>query len=301
MPMTANRTTSRKSRHLLAKHRLVEDLVHRQEMPRHDLVESLVHNQTSGRTAQPARPPADGRGCQHPRSAARKKIACSPGTRLPRNAATRFSNCFPTTVREDLVGDASPQQRPKHASTPSSCTMAACARSPSTAATTSPTSSRSGSTWWRRRRRCANGSASISASNCRIRTDLTDLEASARFYVEDNGEVHLHSDFLLDTRGGIAQRRGRLHPAPGHPVLGAQRGTAGLPPAAAARPHPARLRHRRQGRAARPLCRRCRVFRRRAGGRLCRTGGGRQAGAEPAGDRRGSRARSCPTSPARKT
>ena len=29
---------------------------------------------------------------------------------------------------------------------------------------------------------------------------LTDLEASARFYVEDDGEVHLHSDFLLDTR-----------------------------------------------------------------------------------------------------
>ena len=30
--------------------------------------------------------------------------------------------------------------------------------------------------------------------------NLTDLEASARFYVEDNGEVHLHSDFLLDTK-----------------------------------------------------------------------------------------------------
>ncbi len=29
---------------------------------------------------------------------------------------------------------------------------------------------------------------------------LTDLEASARFYVEDDGEVHLHSDFLLETR-----------------------------------------------------------------------------------------------------
>jgi len=28
--------------------------------------------------------------------------------------------------------------------------------------------------------------------------DLTDLETSARFYVEDNDEVHLHSDFLLD-------------------------------------------------------------------------------------------------------
>jgi magnesium transporter len=30
---------------LLARHRLVEELVHRQEMPRHDLVESLVHKQ----------------------------------------------------------------------------------------------------------------------------------------------------------------------------------------------------------------------------------------------------------------
>ena len=28
---------------------------------------------------------------------------------------------------------------------------------------------------------------------------LNDLEASARFYLEDNGEIHLHSDFLLDT------------------------------------------------------------------------------------------------------
>ncbi|WP_374086950.1 CorA family divalent cation transporter [Methylomicrobium lacus] len=27
---------------------------------------------------------------------------------------------------------------------------------------------------------------------------LSDLEASARFYVEENGEIHLHSDFLLD-------------------------------------------------------------------------------------------------------
>jgi magnesium transporter len=33
-------------------------------------------------------------------------------------------------------------------------------------------------------------------------SSLTDLEASARFYVEDNGEIHLHSDFLLDTKEG---------------------------------------------------------------------------------------------------
>ncbi len=29
--------------------------------------------------------------------------------------------------------------------------------------------------------------------------DITDLEESARFYINDGGEVHLHSDFLLDT------------------------------------------------------------------------------------------------------
>lgn len=31
--------------------------------------------------------------------------------------------------------------------------------------------------------------------------DLTDLEASARFYMEENDEVHLHSNFLLDREG----------------------------------------------------------------------------------------------------
>ena len=35
----------REVQELLARHRLVENLVHRQEMPRHDLVESLVHKQ----------------------------------------------------------------------------------------------------------------------------------------------------------------------------------------------------------------------------------------------------------------
>ena len=32
-------------RNLLARHKLVEDLVHRQDMPHHDLVENLVHKQ----------------------------------------------------------------------------------------------------------------------------------------------------------------------------------------------------------------------------------------------------------------
>jgi magnesium transporter len=31
--------------------------------------------------------------------------------------------------------------------------------------------------------------------------ELTDIETSARFYVEENGGIHLHSDFLLDKEG----------------------------------------------------------------------------------------------------
>ncbi len=31
--------------------------------------------------------------------------------------------------------------------------------------------------------------------------ELTDIESSARFYVRENGEIHLHSDFLLDKEG----------------------------------------------------------------------------------------------------
>jgi magnesium transporter len=31
--------------------------------------------------------------------------------------------------------------------------------------------------------------------------DLTDLEASARHYIEESGEIHLHSDFLLEREG----------------------------------------------------------------------------------------------------
>jgi len=31
--------------------------------------------------------------------------------------------------------------------------------------------------------------------------ELTDIESSARFYIEENSEIHLHSDFLLDKEG----------------------------------------------------------------------------------------------------
>jgi hypothetical protein len=95
--------------------------------------------------------------------------------------------------------------------------------------------------------------------------ELTDLETSARFYVEEGDEVHL-------------QRRGGIHPAQGYLVLGAQRRVAGVPPAAFKGPRAIRLRIRSQGCAARPVCRRCGVFGQRAGRCLRRSGYCRQAG-----------------------
>ena len=41
-----------------------------------------------------------------------------------------------------------------------------------------------------------------------------DLEESARFYEEDNGELHIRSDFLIDDDEHAAQRARGLHPVP---------------------------------------------------------------------------------------
>ena len=82
--------------------------------------------------------------------------------------------------------------------------------------------------------------------------DLTDLEESARFYFEDDddgGDVHLHSDFLLEKKE-IAQRPGGLHPAQGHPVLGARGRAAGLSASAPPGSPPDRLCLGRNGYAA---------------------------------------------------
>ena len=51
--------------------------------------------------------------------------------------------------------------------------------------------------------------------------DETDLEVSTRFHIEENGELHLHSNFLLDREGNSRS----------HFVFAAQRGFAGVPAA----------------------------------------------------------------------
>ncbi len=61
-------------------------------------------------------------------------------------------------------------------------------------------------------------------------------------------------------RRPVARGDGGLHPGPQHAVLGAYRRPAGVPPGAHARALAARLDRRLHGRAARPVCDRCRVF-----------------------------------------
>ena len=181
---------------LLAKHRLVEDMVRRQETPRHDLVESLVHRQhivelrnlfarlptVTAAIILSALPEED-------RLVAWKEIA--------EERVDSILELLSDDIREDLVGDA------HHISTKVMVNTFELQNGrlrqitvdrPAQLATVKPI--------W----------VDLVAPTPRVREwvgkhfgleipdpeGLTDLEASARFYVEDNGEVHLHSDFLLD-------------------------------------------------------------------------------------------------------
>ncbi len=124
-----------------------------------------------------------------------------------------------------------------------------------------------------------------------------DIEESARFYEEDNGELHIRSDFLIDDDENprsvrvafILQPAQRRAAQPRRAVLDPRRGRAGVPPAAHARaPRPGPDRGR-QGSAAQALRRRRRVLGRHAGEHLRRARGRRQEGAVGQRQRRAGR------------
>jgi len=181
---------------LISRHKLVEDLVHRQDMPRHELVEGMVHQQNlvALQKKLDTLPAVD---------IARILEALPEEDRLMAWAQIREERgdsilmALADEVRADLVGDG------HHRSTRSMLNAFEL---------------RSG-----RLRQIPVGMpedlidlkpiwVDLVAPNDHVREwvgkyfglelpdpeSLTDLEASARFYVEDNGEVHLHSDFLLD-------------------------------------------------------------------------------------------------------
>jgi len=183
---------------LLAKHKLVEGLVHRQDMPHHDLVETLVHKQNRvelqrlldqlgtqfiARILEALS--ADDRQIvwqlvrDERKEEIRREIADFVRAELLIEVKSRSKNMMirvfdlhegrlrqiPVETKEDLA-EVKPiwvdlvRPEDEHLA-------------------------------W------AEEIFGIELPNPK---DLTDLETSARFYVEENGEVHLHSDFLLDRK-----------------------------------------------------------------------------------------------------
>jgi magnesium transporter len=182
---------------LLSRNRLVESLVNRQEMPKHGLIENLVHKQNLAELAKLL-------GRLDAVDIARILKALSPEDRLlawnevSENRHDAILLLLLDDIREELVN---------------------ATRRPTDKASLNAFELHNGRL---RQVQVANraGLANIKpiwvdlvAPSAEMRywvgeffglelpdpDSLTDLEASARFYVEDNGEIHLHSDFLLDT------------------------------------------------------------------------------------------------------
>jgi magnesium transporter len=185
-------------RNLLARHKLVENLVHRQDMPHHDLVETLVHKQNRVELqhlldqlgAQPiarileALPSEDRQIIwqlvrYERKEEIRQEISDAIRAELvvvikPRSRSTMIRvfdlhegllRQIPIETKEDLA-----RVKPI----------------------------------WIDLVRPEDEQLDWARENFDVHlpnpNDLTDLETSARFYVEENGEVHLHSDFLLDRK-----------------------------------------------------------------------------------------------------
>jgi magnesium transporter len=181
---------------LLAKHRLVEDMVRRQDAPRNDLVENLMHRQhilelrsLFGRLPTVSVALILSALPDDERLIAWREVA--------EERVDSILELLSEDIREQLVGDG------HHTSTKvivnafelhNGRLRQITVERPQQLANIKPI--------W----------VDLVAPTPRVRTwvgaffglelpdpeGLTDLEASARFYVEDNGEVHLHSDFLLD-------------------------------------------------------------------------------------------------------
>lgn len=181
---------------LLAKHRLVEDMARRQETTRHDLVESLVHRQHIAeiRTLFARLPTVTialilSALPEEDRLLAWKEVA--------EERVDSILELLSEDIREDLVGDG------HHTSNKVMVNAFELhnGRLRQITVDRPPQLANIKPIW-----------VDLVAPTPRVRDwvgqhfglelpdpeDLTDLEASARFYIEDNGEIHLHSDFLLD-------------------------------------------------------------------------------------------------------
>lgn len=183
---------------LLARHKLVESLVHRQDMPRHDLVETLVHKQNRVEFQRlldqldvqliarilEALPPDD-------RQIVWQLVRDERKEDIRREIAD--------SIRAQLVIEAKPRSRSmmirvfdlhegRLRQIPIETKEDLASVKPIWIDLVMPEDEQIA---W------ASETFGVELPNP---AELTDLETSARFYVEENGEVHLHSDFLLDRK-----------------------------------------------------------------------------------------------------
>jgi magnesium transporter len=183
-------------RSLLARQKLVEDLVHRQDMPRQDLVEELVHKQRLNELRHKLERmlPAD---IAHILEALPSDERLQAWNEVKEERGERILEILSDEVRQELIGDS-------HHRNEKTTINAFELRNGrlSQIVVEGPRDLKNLKPIW----------VDLVAPTVDIRNwvgsffdvqlpdpgSLTDLEASARFYVEDNGEIHLHSDFLLD-------------------------------------------------------------------------------------------------------
>jgi magnesium transporter len=181
---------------LLARQRRVESLVHRQDMPRHQLVEDMVHKQhlseLKGRLDQ-----------MPPDRVARilealpqddsvlvwELVAADRGEEIIDELSDALRETFSAaqpSPRRPIMLNAFELQNGRLRQIPVDNREDLAATKPIWVDLVAP--SREERKWV----------ADIFGLRLPDADDLTDLEESARFYIEENGEVHLHSDFLLD-------------------------------------------------------------------------------------------------------
>ncbi len=180
---------------LLEKQRIVEGMVHRQPMQRHDLVESLVHKQHLG-------------GLRSLLSRLELQEVAKILEALPLEEALMVWGQVPEKLADDVLDEVTENLRgilaEQHRSLSLNAFELADGRLQQVAINSIEDLDRIKPIWvdlvdpTKSDRKWIGHYFGLEIPDPE---DLTDLEASARFYVEDNGEIHLHSDFLLDREG----------------------------------------------------------------------------------------------------